>query len=86
MFGGPLIKIRNLHYIGDVDRAFTFHNRTLGILLALAHVLFNHARAFHDHALLFWSHTDDPAAFAFVSAGDQNDLVAFLNMKSWHKK
>ena len=85
MFGGPLIKVGNLHHIRDVDGAFPFYNRPLGILLALAHVLFDHARAFHDHALLFWSHTDDPPTFAFVGAGDQNHLVAFLNMKSWHK-
>jgi len=85
MFSGASIEFLDLHYVGDVHRSFAFHNCALGILLALAHVLLDHSRAFNNDALLLGRDADDPAAFAFVRAGNQYHFVAFFNMKSCHK-
>ena len=51
---------------------------------ALAHVLFDHARAFDDDPLLFRHYLDDAATLAFLGPGDDHYLVVLLYMKSLH--
>jgi len=85
MFRRPGIELLNLHHIGNVKGAFAFDNCPLGVLLAFAHVLFDHARAFHNDALFFGDDTDDAAALAFFGPGNDDHFVAFSDMKSLHK-
>src|SRR5437660_1128465 len=85
MFSRARVEVGGFHDVGDVDGAFALDDLALRILLALAHVLFNHARAFNNHALLFGGDADDPATFAFVRAGNDYDFVVFLYMKALHR-
>ena len=85
MFRRPGIELLNLHHIGNVKGAFAFDNCPLGVLLAFAHVLFDHARALDNHTLLFRHYADYTAPLAFIGASNDYDLVALFDMKSWHK-
>ena len=86
MFSGARVEIRRFHDVGDMNGAFAFHDLALRILLALAHVTFDHARAFDDDALFLGDDADDAAAFAFVGTGNNYDFVIFLNVKAFHGK
>src|SRR5205823_1426866 len=84
MFGGAGIEGFHLHDVRDMNRTFAFDDSALGILLAFAHVFFDHARAFHDDALLFGGDADNAATLALLGPGDDDYLVAFSYMKSLH--
>ena len=79
--GRPGIVKFGLDDIGQVDGAFPLDDLAVGILLALAHVLFDHVRAFDNTALLLADHRNHPSSLALVSPGDHNRLVTFLNVK-----
>src|SRR5438876_301395 len=72
-FGGAGVEVFGFHDVGNVDGTFAFDDCALGVLLALAHVFFDHARAFDDNALLFCDDGDDAAALAFIGASDDHD-------------
>ncbi len=58
-----------------MNGTFTLDNSALGILVTLAHVLFDHARALDNHTLLFRHYADHTAPLAFVGASNDYDLV-----------
>ena len=82
MFGLASIEVGYFHDIRDVEGAFAFHNRRLGVLLALAHVPLDHVRTFDDDSLFFSDDGDDAAAFAFIGTGDHHHFVILLYVKS----
>src|SRR5579862_1075830 len=79
------VKVGNFHDIRDVKSAFTLNDLAIGVLLAFAHVPLDHVDPFDDHSFLFGGHGDNPAALAFVGAGNNDDFVVFLNVKAFHK-
>jgi len=85
MFGGAGVEIGSLHDVGDVDGAFALDDLALRVLLALAHVLFDHARTFDYHSLFLGDHADHAAALALVGAGDDYYLVVLLYVKALHR-
>ena len=84
MLCGTSVEFISLHDIGNMNSAFTFDNGALGMLLALAGVSFDHAGAFNDHPAIFRRDADDSTALAFISACNDDDIVAFPNMHSSH--
>src|SRR5256885_3497470 len=84
VFGGAGVEAVHLHDIGNMKRPFAAEDGALRVLLAFAHVLFNHVRSFHDDPLLFAKHSDNPATLAFVCSRSHHNLVAFLYVRSVH--
>lgn len=84
MFGRAGVKFFGLHHVGNVERAFPVKDGSLRVLLAFAHVLFGHTRAFDNDLLFLAEHRNDAAALAFVRAGSDDNLVAFFDVKSTH--
>src|ERR1044071_4724448 len=80
MLSGTSVRFISLHHVGNVKSAFTFNNGALGMLLALAGVSFDHAGAFNDDPALFRRDADNSPALAFIGAGNDDDVVAFLHM------
>ena len=64
-----------------MDRAFPLDNRSLRVLLAFAHVLFDHARPFDNEPLFFGDDRYHPSALAFIGPGDDDYFIIFSDMK-----
>src|ERR1035438_2144684 len=80
----PGVEHLRLHDIRDMDGALAFYDLALWVLLAPAHVLLDHMRPFNNDPLLLPDDGDDPAAFAFVRAGNDHRFVALFYMKCAH--
>jgi hypothetical protein len=76
--------VLGLHEVREMDGAFAFDNRAIGMLLALARMALDHVQAFNDGPFFLRIHGDDFAALALFFAGQHNDFVAFLNVR-FHK-
>src|ERR1035437_8090370 len=81
---GSRVVFLGFHHIRDMNGALALDDLTLGVLLALTHVLLNHMRALDDNPLLLSNDSNDPAAFAFVRAGNDHRLLALFYMKCAH--
>jgi hypothetical protein len=67
-----------------VDGAFALDNGALGMGLVFLGVAFDHVQALDHRAVLLAGDSEDFAALAQASAGNDHDLVVFFNMEMAH--
>ena len=84
MFGCTSVEFFCLHHIRDVNRALALNNLAVRVLLAFAHVFFDHPHAFNNNSLFLGLERDHSSALAFVGPGDHHYLVVLFYMKTVH--
>jgi hypothetical protein len=69
------------HHVGSVDGRFPIQNPSLSALPRVRfHVAFDHVYALDQYAMPPGQNLYDPAALAFVLAGDYSDPVILANI------
>ena len=67
-----------------MNRSLALDDLSIGILLALTHVPFDHTHTLNNDPLLLAGDGNNPAALAFIGAGDHYHFVVLLYMKPLH--
>src|SRR5262245_17421872 len=78
---GRLVGLRvDMGDVGDVDRPFLLHDAA-GVAGTRSGMALHHMHALHDDAAILAQHAQNLAGLALVPAGDDDHLVALLDLQ-----